>query len=430
MGITISYRGRLTNLTRVEDLEDRLLDLALELGGLAQIWRSCADGNPERMVRGIILHLAPGQETTSLLFAPEGWLIGLAEIKDAEQGRLTEPPWVFTKTQFGPLEGHVALVELLAALKREFVPDLEVVDEGGYWETRDLAELTRKHRFLQAAIEGLAEGLSRHGLSWEAAEDPEILLQRIERIAAQVQRTLRRPAEHPPVRFPEEDPLPGARVDPETDEALWDEMFKHNRRQQERMQRSLEERRSRGEEDDEALENAIRDLGLELPGEEVPSADDSWSDERPELTLPDELDSAVEEEDPLMTAERERHPLLQRAMDLVHDLHTIFRDADGPYESSLRTLFQGAGDIMGGLAQALSTYEDDEDDELDMHGLRIVQLKRALRGAAFARGALFSLSPLLTVAQRDGLARTFAQMQEDIFQHIGQLRSQRGGADE
>lgn len=63
-----------------------------------------------------------GQETTSLLISPEGWLINLVEIEDAEQGRLAEPPWCFVKTQFGPVEGHVALVELLAALQREFSP--------------------------------------------------------------------------------------------------------------------------------------------------------------------------------------------------------------------------------------------------------------------------------------------------------------------
>ncbi len=36
MGISIAYRGRLADLTRIEDFEDRLLDLAPEVGGLAQ----------------------------------------------------------------------------------------------------------------------------------------------------------------------------------------------------------------------------------------------------------------------------------------------------------------------------------------------------------------------------------------------------------
>src|SRR5207244_7419626 len=57
MGITVAYRGRLADLTRVEDFEDRLLDFALEVGGLAQLWRSYADDNPRRLVRGVILDL-------------------------------------------------------------------------------------------------------------------------------------------------------------------------------------------------------------------------------------------------------------------------------------------------------------------------------------------------------------------------------------
>src|SRR6266516_4238910 len=92
MGVSLAYRGRLADLTRIEDFEDRVLDFALEVGGQARIWRSHADRDPQRMVRGLILDLAPGQESTSLLFSPEGWLIGLVDIEDAELGKLTEPP--------------------------------------------------------------------------------------------------------------------------------------------------------------------------------------------------------------------------------------------------------------------------------------------------------------------------------------------------
>src|SRR5258708_7125197 len=111
MGVSIAYRGRLRDPERIEDFEDRVLDLALELGGMDQIWRSHHDDKPERMVRGIILNLAPGHEATSLLVSPEGWLVGLADIEDAERGVHSEPPWCFVKTQFGSLESHVALVE-------------------------------------------------------------------------------------------------------------------------------------------------------------------------------------------------------------------------------------------------------------------------------------------------------------------------------
>ena len=122
MGITIAYRGWLAEPARIEDFEDRLVDFAVEIGGQARIWRSWAEDNPDRMVRGIILDIAPGQEPTSLLVSPEGWLIGLTNIKDAEDDRLKEPPWCFVKTQFGPVEGHVALVEMLAALSANSCP--------------------------------------------------------------------------------------------------------------------------------------------------------------------------------------------------------------------------------------------------------------------------------------------------------------------
>lgn len=426
MGITVAYRGRLADLTRVEDFEDRLLDFALEVGGLAQVWRTQAADDPGRVVRGVLLNLAPGQEPVSMLVSPEGWLVGLVDVRDAERGRLTEPPWCFTKTQFGPLEGHVAVVELLAALRREFLPDLEVSDEGGYWETRDLAELARRHSRVSEATDGLAEGLRRHGLSREAAEDPEILLRRVERVAAQVQRTLRRPAEHPPVTFPDDGEAPDGVEDPEAAEALWDELFEHNRRQQERLQRAIEERLGRGEDDESAFANALHDLGLEVPGEEPGEEDEPWREEQEPsdgAAVPDEAGSGDgdEEEDPL-EAEEERHPLLQRAMDLLKHLHAAFRDADPRLSSSLHTLFQGAGDAMGGLAQALGG-RGDEDDSGD-YGLRVVQLKRALRGAAFARGALFPLRPAVTPERFDELHRTLGELERDIFGELGRLRSE------
>jgi len=76
-----------------------------------------------------------------------------------------------------------------------------VQDEGDYWETRDVNRLAGKLAFLKAAIEQFSQGLEQYGLSAEAAEDPEILVSRIERVARKVQKTLKRPAEHPPVRW-------------------------------------------------------------------------------------------------------------------------------------------------------------------------------------------------------------------------------------
>jgi len=422
MGITIHYRGRLADLARAEDFEDRLLDLALDIGGLARMWRTVPDEAPARKVRGIILNLAPGQEPVSLLLSAEGWLIGMAHIGDAGCGRLTGPPWCFTKTQFGPLEGHVALVELLAALRREFLPDLEVTDEGGYWETRDLAELARRMALIQHGIDGMAEGLQRGGLSREAAEDPDILLRRIERIAAQVHRTLRRPAEHPPVAIPD-DEFAGA-ADREADEALAEELFKHNRRQQERLLRALEEWQARGEKDEE-----LDDLTREFCGEEpepdgepwLTGEQDSFAFSSGEGSPEAAEDENADLDDAAMRTEQERPPLLERGLELLRSLHTAFHDAGPEFGPSLHTLFQGGGEVMGGLAQGLSEW--DEDDSA-AYGLRISQLKRALRASGFACGALYPLRAATSTEQFAEFQRTLRQLEQDIFQEIGRLRSE------
>ena len=109
-------------------------------------------------------------------------------------------------------------------------------------------------------------------------------------------------------------------------------------------------------------------------------------------------------------------------MDLLKHLHTAFREADPRLASPLHTLFQGAGDAMGGLAQALSGRGEDEDDP-DAYGLRVTQLKRALRGAAFARGALFPLRLAVTTELFEELHRLLRQLGEDIFHELSRLRS-------
>lgn len=432
MGLTVHYRGRLADMSRIEEFEDRVLDLVLEIGGTARIWRSAADDDPSRMIRGVLATLAPGQETTCLLVSPEGWLISFIQIKEAEQGLLEEPPWCWVKTQFGPVEGHVALVELLRALDAEFLAELEVMDEGDYWETRDLPTLIEKHAFLQDAIDGLAAGLRQHGLSAEAAEDPEILIRRIERIAEQVHRTISRPSEHPDPLSRDDD-----ESDPDAVEAQWDALFRHNRRNQERMHRALEERLQQGEPHEEALENAMRDVGIPVPGDpridEYDEDDEDWFDSDAELDVDDEWESTGEEwkesvaEDDKSPGpfDRERHPLLERAMDLLHRLHDEFKDQLSEQESSLETLFQGAGDLMGGLSQATARYSDDEVEALDVHllGLHVVQLKRALRGAAFARCALFQFRDTVPRPTLDELHETLKNMENDVFQLLSEKRA-------
>jgi hypothetical protein len=401
MGVTIHYRGSLADLSRVEDFEDRVIDLALAVGGNPRVWRSADERDPSRMVRGLMIDLAPGQETTSLLISPEGWLIGLFQIEDAERG-LAEKPWCWVKTQFGPIEGHVALVELLAALHKEFMPDLEVMDEGGYWERRDVNELRQKIEFLGRAIHRLADELEGDRLSPEAREDPEILATRIERLARKVHTTLSRPAEHPPVHFPDDET--GAPPDPVENEARWDELFAENRRKQERMSRVMEEQTIQGVDAGEAFDVAIREAVplFDLGGER---GDDESNEEIAEMI--EELNAAAEtalneesadwDKDPFDRAER--HPLQQQATNMLMELFDFEKRSSNP-SPNFDTLIRNAMEVTGGLAQVVPMLPVWEMDDSQV-GVALVQLKRSLRGAAFVRGALFLLRAEQIVAQEE-----------------------------
>ena len=61
MGVTIHYRGTMDDIGQIETMEDRILHLVFALGGRATIWRSFADHDSSRVVRGLIVNLEPGQ---------------------------------------------------------------------------------------------------------------------------------------------------------------------------------------------------------------------------------------------------------------------------------------------------------------------------------------------------------------------------------
>ena len=160
------------------------------------------------------------------------------------------------------------------------------------------------------------------------------------------------------------------------------------------------------------------------------------------------------------------HPLLQRAMDLMLRLHKLLDKGtvpighEGPEDTAPNgglppvptprndhrdVLFHGAGEIMGGLAQALSDpfhsseglsqFSSDEDgtvpflDSDPFVGLSVLQMKRALRGAAFARGALFNLRAAgsLDPSAFDELHDTIEGLETDMYAELTRLRQRHAG---
>lgn len=423
MGITIHYRGTMDDVNQVEAIEDRVLDLVFSLGGRATIWRSYADDERERVVRGLMVEMEPGQDTFSLLVSPEGHLTPLFQIEDAEKSPFDEPPYCCVKTQFGSLQGHIAIVHLLDAIRQNYCSNLEVTDEGEYYEDRDIHKLSQKMQFLKSAISAMAEGLREHGLSKEAAEDPNILATRIERIAALVQEKMLAPERESDLGSQRRKPSgsPETNTDetwhePSLDEEVetMDRLRRQNDLRSERMTRRIAEATASGLSAEETLELSIKEEGLEIPrsssnqGHEQPSDDRETEEPWLESVPPHPFNEAAEQ------AIRENHPAVERAQAFLLAVMDLAND-DTSKSSFISVLTRASMDIVGGLVQATS---DDLDDNIH-RALAITQLKRALSGHAFARGAIFGLRSEESITQDQ--SEEFHEQLETLLTTIHEL---------
>ena len=212
MGITIFYQGKLDNIEQYPAFEIRVKELVKELGGEYQSFPNtsvksvdtselASETNPdivdptdefhESGIRGIVATMHPNHEPLSLLVSPDGRLTSLMTMIRRSRGdddtNPDEPEYCYLKTQFGTVESHIAVIQILTAIKAEFCSNLYVNDESGFWDNRNREALIGKLNFLQTIMNQFADGFRQFPLNAEAAEDPDIVVERLKRIAGKIQ---------------------------------------------------------------------------------------------------------------------------------------------------------------------------------------------------------------------------------------------------
>jgi len=198
MGIMIYYRGRINSLDLIGSLSGEVEDIARSLGWATHLWNedmSKPNTAQARLGKGRIeisghlplcgLTLFPHRdcEQLSLTFDCRGNLIdvfGMTLVGSGERkpGEL----WLSTKTQFSPLETHITIVKLLLYLKKQYIGNLEVHDDGGYWETGDVQELIRRTTLISRSMDILEAALSAQDFEPPRRPSPEEIAEIIERI--------------------------------------------------------------------------------------------------------------------------------------------------------------------------------------------------------------------------------------------------------
>ena len=177
MGVSIHYNG-VVESERIAPLCAELADIAESLG----FDESVDVDDAEKGLRGIILRPASQMESIPFLFDSEGRMHALGDlIAGWDDFPILS---VAVKTQFADCADHIWLIGLLRYIQRKYIPNLHVMDEGGYWESNDAAELKHRTEKLGAIIKGLGGALENAFMDTVVDKsDPDALADFIERVA-------------------------------------------------------------------------------------------------------------------------------------------------------------------------------------------------------------------------------------------------------
>ena len=164
---------------RIEPLCVELTDISASLGFDEPV----SVDDDEKRLRGIILRPASGMESIPFLFDSQGRMHALGDLI-AGWGDDSPILSVAVKTQYADIKDHIWLVGLLRYIKRKYIPELEVTDEGGYWEGEDPVELKRRIDELGTIIKGFGSALEKAFMDTVVDKnDPEALADFIGRVA-------------------------------------------------------------------------------------------------------------------------------------------------------------------------------------------------------------------------------------------------------
>lgn len=196
MGVSIHYRGHIDNPGRIPALCEELADIAGAMGWkwerLNDNWDDPSDAYLESdgesaVIQGRLglkgIEILPSDkcEPLSFGFDRDGMIWSpIVRILALDGTLKQDQAWVSVKTQFSSARTHTWVVGLLRYIKKHYMSDLEVSDEGGYWETGDLDTLRERMQRIDRKIGELSDGLCSMRVGDVAGLSAEEIAARIE----------------------------------------------------------------------------------------------------------------------------------------------------------------------------------------------------------------------------------------------------------
>ena len=201
MGLSLHYRGTLTDKRAIYQLADEVEDIAKAMNWryaiLDEDWSRPPTAKLDNTdtggieitgtlaLKGISFQVHPRSEWVYLFFNASCVISSPAQVAmSASEGYPAQAKWQSVKTQFAGADAHVAIVRLLRYLKGKYLHDLEVSDEGAYWETGDYEKLKSRIEKLDRDMEILGDELA--SLNKESSEDD--IVERIEKVLREMRK--------------------------------------------------------------------------------------------------------------------------------------------------------------------------------------------------------------------------------------------------
>lgn len=134
-------------------------------------------------LKGVQINIHPDCEPLQIYFDSKGNLQTPVGMVLLLEGRL-KPGKSYTsvKTQFAPPDIHIAIINLLKFLKNRYISDLEVYDEGEYWESGDRDLLIEKIAHIKQGMDILEEALNTMDVKNLEQYTPEEMAKLLEKI--------------------------------------------------------------------------------------------------------------------------------------------------------------------------------------------------------------------------------------------------------
>lgn len=198
MGITIFASGKLDRIEDIPHVIDDLKKFAEENNGKHHVIDDDFDVQPNAVLtrrdtglpgagiegslglKGIIVNIDPQAESLSILFDRSGVLTDLMQQISWLDDNGRSERFTMCKTQFGNIDAHIRIVELFDYLKKKYISDLTVNDEGAFWETRDRRTLAEKRVVLGHFMRQTEKIIKDIDMSGVDVQDPEAIASRIE----------------------------------------------------------------------------------------------------------------------------------------------------------------------------------------------------------------------------------------------------------